>query len=129
MRESQAAIDQSGERSCGIGSASKLVWGLGLIGVGALMMGDKLDLVELGSYWQFWPALLILAGAASLADSLRGGGGADGIGLIAAGAPLLLHTQRVLHLRDSWPLFLVVVGFSMILSPGRRRRRRHRDGD
>jgi hypothetical protein len=48
---------------------------------------------------------------------------------MAAGALLLLHTQRVLHLRDSWPLFLVVVGFSMILSPGRRRRRRHRDGD
>jgi hypothetical protein len=29
---------------------------------------------------------------------------------------LLLHTQRVLHLRESWPLFIVAAGVSILLA-------------
>ncbi|HUF46666.1 MAG TPA: DUF5668 domain-containing protein [Vicinamibacterales bacterium] len=94
---------------------SRWITGTLLIVLGLVLLAGRFD-----DYfdWQLrglWPLLLIAFGAMRLwttrGDERRGAG----LMLLSTGLILLLHTQHVFHLRQSWPLFIVAGGLSILL--------------
>jgi hypothetical protein len=86
-----------------------------LIVVGALLLLGRLDLPEPWHLHGLWPLVIIALGVARFWTARAERRGA-GLGLVFAGGILLLHTQHVLHLRYSWPLFIVGAGVSILVS-------------
>ncbi len=95
--------------------SGRWVFGALLIVVGVVMLAGELDLPEPWHIQGLWPLVLIVLGLARFWGARRERRGA-GLGLIFAGGILLLHTQHVLHLRDSWPLFIVGAGVTILVS-------------
>jgi predicted membrane protein len=92
----------------------RIVLGLLLMAVGALLTLDNLGLVEAKAILRLWPALLVVVGVQKVRCARRRGWG---VILIVAGSWLLLERLGILHLRlrDVWPAFLVVAGVYLIL--------------
>lgn len=105
-----------------------VLWGIVLIAIGLLMLGGQLEIdaapwgirLNLG---RLWPVILIVIGLARLVTARREGRAAAGVWLIFVGGLLLLHTYDVLRLTDSWPLFIVAGGVSIIFGDRAGRRR------
>jgi drug/metabolite transporter (DMT)-like permease len=118
------------------------VWaGVVLILVGALFFIDRLGW-DMGWAWRptfgrMWPVLLIVAGLAQLASLGRDtivtdklghevrtyrGRSFPGLWWLFIGVIMLLDQNRWLTLDQSWPLFVVAGGLSMLLRPRGRTR-------
>jgi hypothetical protein len=84
-----------------------------LITIGVLFLGSELHLWG-GIYLsRIWPVALIALGLGFLAFPGEGGRG-GGLWLLLVGSIFLLHTSRILSIRDSWPLFIVATGISIL---------------
>lgn len=115
------------EERAGIGT------GILLITVGLLFMADRQGWL---SFIQLWPVILIVLGATMLvfpheaapADIETDRRGrrrrrsrvSGGIWMIFVGVLLLANQNHWLMFRDSWPLFIVAGGLSMIFGNLRR---------
>jgi hypothetical protein len=84
-----------------------------LIGVGLLFLGGNLGTLPEVNIARLWPLILLVVGAGKLltpGDDGRWGG----FFLIFIAGIFLAHNYRVLTLRDSWPLFIVLAGLSVL---------------
>jgi hypothetical protein len=101
------------ERKGRVDSTGAVAVGLLMMSLGLLMTADRLGLVDIRAYHyqKFWPLALVFLG---LGQWLNRQGWCDGLGLAGAGALLLAHNLDVLSLWDSWPLFLVAAGASLV---------------
>jgi hypothetical protein len=72
-----------------------------------------------------WPIIIIAMGVNQVVRAIRRGDGKAGWGLssMITGVVLMLHTQAILPLTRSWPLFIVGQGIGLLLN-GRWRARR-----
>ncbi|MCM2258392.1 MAG: DUF5668 domain-containing protein [Vicinamibacteria bacterium] len=102
-------------------NAGSMAFGLLMMTFGILMMADRLDLMDLRPWWKFWPLGLVYLGLASWLSPGRRSV-TDGLGLVAAGSLLLAHNLDVMRLHQSWPLFLVAVGASIVAQAWREDR-------
>jgi drug/metabolite transporter (DMT)-like permease len=112
--------------------------GVVLVLVGALFFVDRLGW-DMGWTWRptfgrMWPVLLIVAGLAQLASAGRDrivtdklgqdvrkdrGRSFPGLWWLFIGVIMLLDQNRWLRLDQSWPLFIVAGGLSILLSQRR----------
>ena len=97
---------------------SQATTGLLLIGLGLLFLFQRLSLFPNLEFHRLWPVFLLMLGAAKFfapnEDGRRGGGA----WLMFIGVLFLLHTYDVFRLSDSWPLFIVAGGVSVLLGRG-----------
>lgn len=107
---------------------SHLVWGIVLIALGALMLVDQLQIST--APWgirlnvgRLWPLILVVIGVARLVTSFGSERPLRGLWLILLGGLFLLHTYDVMHLSESWPLFIVAAGVSIMFGDRGRGRR------
>jgi cell wall-active antibiotic response 4TMS protein YvqF len=129
--------------------SSQALTGVILIVLGLIFLVDRMGW-QWGWYLSFgrlWPLLLIVAGiGTALTDRdtgtvlSRDAAGqpqtgappksrrryGDGFFLMLVGVLMLLHVNHVLYMSQSWPLFVVAGGLSMIFGRSRRGRRRSR---
>jgi hypothetical protein len=95
----------------------RILFGLGVIGVGALALLDNLHVFGLPLLRTFWPLALVLLGLARLVWPRHAGSWLFGTALIAVGA--LLTAQNLgytrLELRDWWPVLVILAGLSILL--------------
>jgi len=96
--------------------ASHMTMGLVIVAIGLILLVGQLDW-----HWNFgrlWPVILIVVGVgkflSNAEDSL-----ASGFTFLFLGGIFLMHTFRIFTLGDSWPLFIVMAGISMILPRNR----------
>jgi hypothetical protein len=96
--------------------ATAAVFGVLLIGVGALFLLQNFGYIDAGQVGDWWPLLLIGFGTASLIAPKDPGDSATGAAVAALGAFFLLRNFDVIHWRfqDIWPAFLVLAGISLI---------------
>lgn len=96
-----------------VDSTGAVAVGLMMMSLGLLMTADRLGWIEIRvyQYQKFWPLALVFLG---LGQWLNRRGWCDGLGLAGAGLLLLAHNLDVLSLWDSWPLFLVAAGASLV---------------
>jgi hypothetical protein len=101
---------REGRRSAG----GQIVTGIILVAIGAVFLLERLDVMYVDlDVSRYWPFILIAIGLAKMADS-GAGRRRSGAWLIMVGGILLLHTMDVLHLHDSWPLFIVAAGIATL---------------
>jgi hypothetical protein len=103
--------------------ATQMIAGLMIIGVGIVLALGRFGIVEAGGVWRLWPLLLIVLGLGKLftprPDGTRHGGTQ-----VLIGVWLLLNELRIWPASESWPLFLVAFGISIVwnamMVPARR---------
>jgi hypothetical protein len=94
----------------------RIWWGLVLITVGVLFMLDRYGIVEIGSVWRYWPALVIASGFSHL---LFPDYGNRARGLFPIGIGLWLFACQFhwygFSYANGWPVILVIAGLSMLV--------------
>lgn len=105
-------------------AGAQVVVGLAVIAIGLLFLFDNLGWLDIEMGLQFWPIVLIAAGALRLMQGRSGGGGFVGVALVLAGVLLLL--RAVGWLTVGWnvlgPMLLIGGGVALLLrSTGRGR--------
>jgi len=94
---------------------SSLCTGIILIGIGTLILLDRMYIADFGDVVRdFWPVIIILVGIPQL---FRRDKVWSGLWLITLGTWMQLVHLRVFGLtwRSSWPLLLILVGAGMIV--------------
>jgi hypothetical protein len=106
---------------------SQIAFGATLIVVGLILLGQRLGWGPAWTFAQLWPLLLIGMGSVRLV--LDRGVRRAGYFWVLVGTIFLLDQQGVLALRDSWPLFIVWVGVSLLFPRHGCRAQEARRGD
>ena len=93
---------------------SRITTGAALVTVGVALLAGQVD-SPLTHLKRLWPVGLLIIGLPKLVVGDRDGTRSGGVWLTSFGVIFLLHTYRVLTLRQSWPLLLVALGASLLL--------------
>ena len=105
--------------------ATAAVFGVILIGLGAIYLLQNFGVVDAGDIGSWWPLVLIGFGVSSLVAPKDAGDSAGGAVITGIGAFFLLRKLDVITWRfhDAWPVFLVIAGVALVVrSLGDRRR-------
>jgi hypothetical protein len=90
--------------------ASQVTWGLIVVTVGLILLAGQTDTGWQVNFGRLWPVVFFLIGVGKfLRQDVR-----TGVWFFCLGGIFLLHTYRVMTLNDSWPLFIVMAGLSML---------------
>jgi len=100
---------------------SDISTGLVLIALGLVFLAMRQHLVSPIDLSRMWPFVLIVLGFGRLLARSDDGRHWGGLTTILIGVIFLLHTYRILMLDQSWPLFIVVGGLSLVVGSLRRR--------
>ena len=100
----------------------RLLIGILIIGIGALLLLGNLQILEIGNVWRFWPVLLLVAGVNMMFRSRFGPGLEGGVVLTVLGGAFLLRTLGYLdwRFRHLWPLLLILLGLAVVVTSFRR---------
>jgi predicted membrane protein len=101
----------------------RMIAGGVLIALGVLFTLDNFGIVEAGDVFRYWPLFLVGFGLLKVAQARYSEQRVGGAVLMAAGVLLLLRTLHVinLHMRQVWPIALVIGGGLLIWRSVRRR--------
>jgi hypothetical protein len=95
----------------------QLMFGLIVVSIGLMLFASQLDLGWSFHMSRLWPGVfLVLALGAFVGSDPDGWRG--GVWFLFLGAIFLMHTFHVLRLTDSWPLFVVAGGVSLMFPKG-----------
>jgi cell wall-active antibiotic response 4TMS protein YvqF len=104
---------------------SDIAVGVLLVALGLIFLGYRLEIVPELDAQRLWPIVLLAIGIGRFAVPRPDG--RRGLWLIFLGGIFLLHNYRLFMLRDSWPLFIVMGGLSLVL--GHRASKDDEDAD
>ena len=95
----------------------RVILGFGLLAVGVVAGLGKLGVADMNDLLSYWPALLILFGAARLVGWPGARRTSCGVFWLVVGSALLASVQGwiSIELWDLWPVILVAIGAKMIL--------------
>ena len=97
-----------------------LLTGVLLIGIGLIFLASNLGTLPEINVARMWPLILVAIGIIKIlapGDDSRW----DGVPLILIAGIFLAHNYRVMRIHDSWPLFIVVAGLSVMFGSRHRR--------
>jgi predicted membrane protein len=101
----------------------QLVIGLAIMAAGILMSLDVAGLIHARDYLRYWPVVLIILGALSLANATEGSGRTGGVIQLGLGLWFLLISLRVMPRHAwmlFWPLVLIFFGATLVMHTIRR---------
>jgi LiaF transmembrane domain len=91
----------------------RMTIGLLILALGVALLLDRAGVIDAFGRSNFWPFAIIVVGLVKLADRPEHGPRQGGW-WVFFGVWLLLNDMRLLRFRDSWPLFLVAIGISIV---------------
>lgn len=102
----------------------QLMWGLVLICVGLAFFADQMGWAELRSMWHYAPLLLVIIGVNKMVGYPTARDFTGGLWLMFMGLWLFAVFEHLFGLTfgNSWPIFIIASGVSMILEPFIKRR-------
>jgi CDP-diglyceride synthetase len=102
----------------------QIMWGLVLIALGVIFLLDRMDLVEAETLWHYWPLLMVVAGINQTIGYPSARQFRNGLWTIFTGFWLFAVFENLFGMtfRNSWPLFLLMWGVLMVLTPFFNRR-------
>lgn len=97
--------------------ARRALFGLGIVGIGALALLDNLKLFDIPLLRTFWPLILVLWGLARLGWSRHPASRLFGVIVVLAGALMTAHNLGYgsFDLRQWWPVFIILAGTYIVL--------------
>jgi apolipoprotein N-acyltransferase len=118
MSETGIGKAMATDRQAASSARRRVIWGVVLIGVGALFLLAKLDLVEIGRFRHWWPAILIGIGTVWMVAPERPRQFASGLSMVLIGFWLFacLRHWWDLTFRNAWPVVVVIYGIEMVLA-------------
>lgn len=101
-----------------------IAWGVALIVAGGVLIADRLNYLQLGPVWNYWPFLLVIAGLIDILTARRLTRAVHGLSLIVVGMWLYACLQHLwgLTFANSWPIILISIG-ATTLAEGLTRRK------
>ena len=92
---------------------SGLFPGLVMMGLGAIFLLERFDLISMRNVWQLWPMFIIWMGLAQLISPRRG---RRSVFWLLIGISLQISTLELfgLDFSESWPLVIIAVGASFV---------------
>ena len=93
---------------------SQVTTGMLLIALGLVFLGRRLAWLPGLDLGRLWPMFLVIIGVSKFLGGRAEGKPGSGLWLIFLGALFLLHTYDAFRLNDSWPLFIVAGGVSIL---------------
>jgi LiaF transmembrane domain len=90
----------------------KIVVGVVLVLLGLAFLAERQGWLGIDHAWRLWPLILVFIAIGKLSEGARGVQPAFSLLWIAG--IFFLETFRVIPIRDSWPLFIVLAGISAI---------------
>lgn len=94
-----------------------LLFGLLLIGVGAVFLADRLGIVDAGVVWHFWPVAIGLFGLLEVASARRLAQVVNGLFYMVLAFWLYACIEHLFGwtFRDSWPIIVIAFGARIVL--------------
>jgi len=95
----------------------RIIFGLIVFTLGVLFLLDKLDVVEMGRLWDYWPLVFVGVGLGKLMQPTGAPGRASGAVFILVGAWWLSANLDLIdyHPLEFWPIILILIGGSILL--------------
>ena len=100
--------------------SSQVIAGVLLIALGLIFLGQRLELISGLDITRLWPLILLVIGAGKFFGPRAEGQPRSGMWLMFLGVLFLAHTNRVMTIDRSWPLFIVAGGVSILLGSRNR---------
>jgi predicted membrane protein len=109
----------------------QIIFGLGIIAVGVILLLHNLGFIHARSYFSYWPVILILIGLTSALQPSGSAGRWFGLVILFLGVLLLLDNLYIIdfYVWDYWPLLLVLAGLALLRSSRRPKGVTHSAGD
>ena len=104
----------------GTNGSGKVAVGVFLIVLGLVALAGRQHVLPVVGLARLWPLLLILLGFGRFSAKTDDGRHRGGLWLMFIGGLFLLHTLDIFRIDQSWPLFIVAGGVSILY--GRRER-------
>ena len=97
--------------------AHRVIFGLGVIGIGTLALLDNLHLFGMPLLRTFWPLALVLFGLSRIVWPRHSGSWLFGLALVIVGSVMTAQNLDLvsIRLRDWWPVFIILAGASILL--------------
>ena len=99
--------------------ASQFTTGLVVIAIGLMLLAGQVDSLWAWDIGRLWPVIFLVIGVGRFLNTDRRGRG-GGVWFLFLGVLFLMHTYDYFRLRDSWPLFIVAAGVSMMFPKDKR---------
>jgi len=97
----------------------QLLWGLILIGFGVAVLLAQFDLFEVGALWHYAPLFIVAMGMNKMIGYPTAKHFTDGLWEVLIGVWLFAVFENLFGLtfRNSWPIMIIVSGFTLMLTP------------
>ena len=109
----------------------QMMVGLLLVVLGVGLLLDQLGMLEIERLWHYWPLVLVVVGVNRMIGfpSARDFTGGLWMACIGGWLFLTLENKFGLTFRNSWPVFIIISGVSIVLEPVLARRLQSRESD
>jgi hypothetical protein len=101
---------------------SQAMTGIAMITIGLILLAERLAIAPYLDLSRLWPLLIVAFGIGRIAtadeEDRRRHGRFGGLWFVFVGVLFLMHNYGVMTIAQSWPLFIVAGGVSILL--GRR---------
>lgn len=107
----------------------QVIWGLLLMLFGLVLLLDQLDMFDVTRLWHYWPLLLVVLGLNRMIGSPNARDFTSGLWMTFIGLWLFAVFEELFGLTfyNSWPVFIIVSGITMVLEPVIARRLQNRE--
>lgn len=97
--------------------AHRVLFGLGVIGIGTLALLDNLNVFGVPLLRTFWPLALVLFGLSRIVWPRHAGSWLFGLVLVIVGSVMTAQNLDLVSIRwrDWWPVFIILAGASILL--------------
>jgi hypothetical protein len=109
----------------------QMVIGLLLVVFGVGLLLDQLGMFDITRVWHYWPLILVVIGVTRMIGFPSARDFTSGLWMAAVGLWLFLVFEGMYGLTfyNSWPVFIIISGVSMVLEPVIARRLKSREPD
>lgn len=95
------------------------MWGLVLVAVGLTIFLDRMDMVDIGDLWHYWPLVLLIVGVNKMIGYPTPKHFTSGLWNVFIGIWLFISLEGMygLSFSNSWPFLVIAWGVTLILEP------------
>jgi hypothetical protein len=109
----------------------QMMWGLLLVALGIGLFLDQMGMLDIDRLWHYWPLLLVVVGINRMIGFPSARDFTSGLWMACIGAWLFVvfEGRWGLDFYNSWPVFIIISGITMVLEPVIARRLQSREPD
>jgi len=107
------------------------MWGVLLVVLGGVLLLDQMHILDVDELWHYWPLLMVAVGVNKMIGYPTARDFTSGLWIAFVGAWLFAVFEGLFGLTfyNSWPVFIIVSGITMVMEPLVARRLKSRESN